>query len=116
MRICVASALLYSYLTHPRPDFLARFGSVAIYVVGWVFWFSIIRYGITKYGRGKRHNRSGHLAGGEVEIQSTTTSTSSTHHNGYHGDDAVNHCNLNEIRAGATLGEDVLHKRTVSYT
>jgi len=50
MRIGVASVLLYSYLTHPRPDWVTRCGAVTIYVVGWIFWTAILRYAWHKYG------------------------------------------------------------------
>jgi len=51
MRICIGSVLLYSYLRHPSPDWIARFASVVIYGLGWVFWYSIVCYAIKKYGR-----------------------------------------------------------------
>jgi len=50
MRICIGSYLLYCYLQHPRPDWVARFASLIIYGLGWVFWYSIVRYAIRKYG------------------------------------------------------------------
>jgi len=50
MRIGIGSFLLYCYLRHPRPDWVARFASLIIYGLGWVFWYSIMCYAIRKYG------------------------------------------------------------------
>ena len=51
LRIGIASALLYSHWTHPRPDLIARLGGLAIYLVGWIFWLQIINYAYKKYAR-----------------------------------------------------------------
>jgi len=51
MRIGIGSVLLYCYLQHPAPDWIARCASLVIYSLGWVFWYSIICYAIRKYGR-----------------------------------------------------------------
>ena len=50
MRIVIGSVLLYSYLRHPAPDWIARCASLVIYGLGWVFWYSIICYAVRKYG------------------------------------------------------------------
>lgn len=50
MRIGIGSFLLYCYLRHPRPDWVARFASLVIYGLGWVFWYFIVCYAIRKYG------------------------------------------------------------------
>jgi len=50
MRICLGSVLLYCYLQHPAPDWIARFASLIIYGLGWVFWYSIVCYAVRKYG------------------------------------------------------------------
>lgn len=49
MRIIFGSMLLYRYMMHPRPDWLARFFACSIYVVSWVFWLNIVRYAVRKY-------------------------------------------------------------------
>jgi len=50
MRIGIGSFLLYCYLQHPRPDWIARLASLIIYGLGWVFWYSIVCYAVRKYG------------------------------------------------------------------
>ena len=58
MRIGLASVLLVYYMTNPKPDWIARAGGYAIYLVGWVFWFSLMRYALRKYvwkPRGRPH-------------------------------------------------------------
>jgi len=50
MRIIIGSVLLYCYLQHPAPDWIARTAGVVIYGLGWVFWYSIMCYAIRKYG------------------------------------------------------------------
>ena len=49
LRILVGTPLLYAHLTHPRTRPLVRFGGVLHYMVGWAFWFMIVRYAIRKY-------------------------------------------------------------------
>ncbi|XP_064650848.1 TLC domain-containing protein 5-like isoform X2 [Lineus longissimus] len=49
MRIGVGSYLLYTYLNHPRPDSLGRFGALALYAISWIFWMGICRYAVRKY-------------------------------------------------------------------
>jgi hypothetical protein len=49
MRIIVGSAMIYVEWTHPKPDMVAKIGGTAIYLVGWVFWYTIIGYIIRKY-------------------------------------------------------------------
>ena len=49
MRIILGSMLLYRYMMHPRPDFVARFFACAIYVISWIFWLHIMRYAFRKY-------------------------------------------------------------------
>jgi len=51
MRIGIGSALLYSYLMHPRPDWVARGFASTLYAVGWVFWVGIVRFAYRKYRR-----------------------------------------------------------------
>ena len=51
LRIGVASNLLYCYFQNPRTDWFGRSGGTAIYLIGWVFWISILRYGFRKYSR-----------------------------------------------------------------
>jgi hypothetical protein len=48
MRIGIASVLLYYYLLHPRPDWIARCFSITLYAVGWIFWISVMKFGIRK--------------------------------------------------------------------
>ena len=48
-RIIIGTILLYCTLTHPLPDLHAKLGGVAIYLVGWIFWFMIVKYAIRKY-------------------------------------------------------------------
>ena len=50
MRLGIGSFLLYCYLLHPRPDWVARSASLVIYGLGWVFWYSIVCYAFRKYG------------------------------------------------------------------
>jgi TLC domain len=49
MRIVLASMLLNRYLNHPRPDYIARFFAITIYLVGWGFWLLLLRYVFRKY-------------------------------------------------------------------
>jgi len=49
MRIILGSMLLYRYLLHQRPDWVAQFFACSIYLVSWVFWVSIVRYAYRKY-------------------------------------------------------------------
>ncbi|ELU08327.1 hypothetical protein CAPTEDRAFT_195114 [Capitella teleta] len=57
MRILIGSILLYVEWTHPRPDMVAKIGGTAIYLVGWVFWYAIVRYAIRKYSKKPERNR-----------------------------------------------------------
>jgi len=50
MRICIGSVLLYRYLRHPAPDWLARSAALIIYGISWVFWYSIVCFAVRKYG------------------------------------------------------------------
>jgi len=50
MRICFGSVFLYHYLQHPAPDWLAQSAALIVYGISWVFWYSIVRYAIRKYG------------------------------------------------------------------
>lgn len=45
-RIGLASYLLYTYVLHPRTDWIGRAGGATIYGIGWIFWIFIIRYAI----------------------------------------------------------------------
>jgi TLC domain len=49
MRIILGSMLLYRYMMHPRPDWIARFFACSIYAVSWAFWLHIVRYAFRKY-------------------------------------------------------------------
>lgn len=62
MRIIIGSALLYSYMLHPRPDVISRGGAVSIYLVGWVFWVAIVRYAWRKYVSPKPRRNNGSSA------------------------------------------------------
>ncbi|XP_070202013.1 TLC domain-containing protein 5-like [Littorina saxatilis] len=48
LRIGVGTVLIYSYFLQPT-EFMGRFGAVAIYLIGWMFWVSIFRYAVRKY-------------------------------------------------------------------
>ena len=51
LRIVIASNLIYSYLNHPRPDWIARTGGTLFYIISWVFWLFIFRYAFRKYSK-----------------------------------------------------------------
>ena len=48
-RLIIGTILLYCTWTHPRPDLLAKMGGLTIYLLGWVFWFSIMQLVVKKY-------------------------------------------------------------------
>lgn len=49
LRIGVGSCLLYSYLPQKKPNMIHKLGSIAIYLVGVIFWISILKYAYRKY-------------------------------------------------------------------
>ncbi|KAL8617509.1 hypothetical protein ACOMHN_064794 [Nucella lapillus] len=51
LRIAVGSVLLYCYFRQSSTDFWGRLGAVCIYLIGWMFWVSIFRYAVYKYGK-----------------------------------------------------------------
>ena len=48
-RLGIGTVLLYCTWTHPRPDLIAKLGGVTIYLLGWVFWLSIMQFVVKKY-------------------------------------------------------------------
>lgn len=50
-RIFLGTILLYSYYQNPDTDYFGRIGGTSIYAVGWLFWFSIVKFAIKKYTR-----------------------------------------------------------------
>ncbi|XP_045208153.2 TLC domain-containing protein 5-like [Mercenaria mercenaria] len=59
-RIILGTILLYSYFGQEGTDWLGKLAGCLIYSMGWVFWVSIVQYGIKKYKRkyGKSKSRS----------------------------------------------------------
>lgn len=55
-RIGIGTVLLYHHYTMSTTDYLSRFGGTCIYIVGWLFWISIVQYAYRKYKR--RHDKS----------------------------------------------------------
>lgn len=80
LRIFVASFLLYSHWTHPCPDYIARLGGLAIYLVGWIFWVQIMLYAAHKYTKRRYHNvRFSHDNNGVNCITGETANHSHVH-------------------------------------
>ncbi|XP_013392014.1 transmembrane protein 136 isoform X2 [Lingula anatina] len=48
-RIGMGTSLLITYYQHPNTDFLGKFGGTCIYIIGWLFWISIMRFALKKY-------------------------------------------------------------------
>ena len=72
LRIGIASYLLYTHIQHPRPDWIAKAGGLALYAVGWVFWIMIVRYAFRKYTKMYQEWKKA-LRGEESAHRSTST-------------------------------------------
>ena len=59
-RLIIGTILLYCTWTHPRPDLLAKMGGLTIYLLGWVFWFSIMQLVVKKYKKSYQSKLSSH--------------------------------------------------------
>jgi len=75
MRIGLGSVLLYSYLLHPAPDWIARIAALVIYGISWVFWYFIVRYVIRKYGHKLYFLYKFHHKSGTLNNSNSTTAT-----------------------------------------
>jgi len=82
MRIDIGSVLLYRYLLHPRPDWVGRFFSITLYLVGWVFWVSVVRYGLRKFRRILRSLSGKDVDNGVVNNGVPKSPDSDSNHNG----------------------------------
>lgn len=54
-RLVVGTILLHCTWTHPRPDAISKLGGLTIYLLGWVFWFSIMQFVVKKYKKYYRY-------------------------------------------------------------
>lgn len=107
-RIFVGTLLLYSYFGQEGTDWLGKLAGCLIYSMGWVFWISIVQYGIKKYKRkyGKSKSRS------KVTNNNTNDNLKSSELESNGVVESLNGCSQSKEN-GVILNGD-LHKRHVN--
>lgn len=112
-RIGLGSILLYCYFSQETTDWLGRLAGVLIYSLSWVFWVSIVQYGIKKYKRRR----------GKSKANDQSNSESATCNNNHSSDKITSeHMSNGSIHVNGhiqgtengSLSKEGLHKRHVN--
>ncbi|KAH3699234.1 TLC domain-containing protein 5-like [Dreissena polymorpha] len=110
VRIGLGTLLLISCYMQDTTDWLTRLGGTCIYSIGWVFFISIVQYGIKKYKKKYGSGRKDHHADGTLKANGELSHET----NGALGSDSFSvHSNGNGVGTGDVQNGGI-HKRHVA--
>lgn len=110
LRIGIGTVLLYRHYTMPTTDFLSRLGGTCIYIVGWLFWVSIVQYAYRKYKRRYEESR-------KAIAEETVKSSDSTLQNDVQANGHTFEYNSQQEQQNGVLHSEMngnLHKRHIA--
>ena len=117
-RILLGTILLVSCYLQETTDWLTTLGGTCIYSVGWVFWISIVQYGLKKYRRkyGSKKNKAAmngtgndadEAASTEAKLNGSDGASNGVHRNGVVKSEINGNCHKRAVGNGSVNGHHV---------